>query len=77
MTKFPFGKELDDQVLKNGRKSSRKKPGVKRKLTMIEEFVLVMMKFRLGLDNITLSVLFGVSAGHISSLFSTFSGPTI
>lgn len=39
---------------------------------MLEEFVMIMMKLRLGLDNLTLSVLFGVSVGHVSILFNTW-----
>ena len=70
--KISFWKGAGRSGAKKWQEKQQKKPGVKRKLTMIEEFVLVMMKFRLGLDNITLSVLFGVSAGYISSLFSTW-----
>ena len=65
---------------KGGQKSGQKcwqeknykKPGQKRKLSIKEEFILVMLKFRLALDNVTLSKLFDVSVGHVSSLFSTW-----
>ncbi|XP_061171054.1 uncharacterized protein LOC133180593 [Saccostrea echinata] len=48
------------------------KPGKQRKLTMKEEFVKTMLKLRLGVDNTTLSVLFNVSIGYVSNLFSTW-----
>ena len=50
----------------------QKKPGQKRKLSMKEEFVLVMLKLRLNLDNLTLSVLFDISVSQVSNLFSSW-----
>ncbi|XP_062591937.1 uncharacterized protein LOC134253431 [Saccostrea cucullata] len=50
----------------------RRKPGKKRKLSLKEEFIIIMLKLRLGLDNITLSTLFGVSLSQISNMFTTW-----
>ena len=71
-SKVSFWKGAGRSGSKNWQEKEQQKPGKKRKFTMLEEFVLVMMKLRLGLDNFTLSVLFGTSVGHVSGLFNTW-----
>lgn len=53
-------------------KENKNKPGKPRKLSKKEEFIIIMLKMRLGIDNITLSYLFGTSISHLSSMFSTW-----
>ncbi|XP_072027733.1 uncharacterized protein [Amphiura filiformis] len=48
------------------------KTGPKRKLTIDEEIVLVLMKLRLALSNIFLASLFGIAASTCSSIFNTW-----
>lgn len=70
--KVAFWKGAGRSGSKIWQEKEQQKPGKKRKLSMLEEFVMIMMKLRLGLDNLTLSVLFGVSVGHVSILFNTW-----
>ncbi|XP_052681795.1 uncharacterized protein LOC128162588 [Crassostrea angulata] len=70
--KVSFWKGAGRSGSKKWQEKNQQKPGKQRKLTMKEEFVLVMLKLRLGLDNATLSVLFNVSVGYVSTLFGTW-----
>ncbi|XP_048755127.2 uncharacterized protein LOC125666055 [Ostrea edulis] len=70
--KVSFWKGAGRSGSKKWQEKQQNKPGRQRKLSMKEEFVIVMLKLRLGLDNSTLAVLFGVSVGHVSTLFSTW-----
>ncbi|VDI41007.1 Hypothetical predicted protein, partial [Mytilus galloprovincialis] len=40
--------------------NNKKKPGASRKLTFFEEFVITLLRLRLGLNTYVLSLLFGV-----------------
>ena len=71
-SKVSFWKGAGRSGSKNWQEKEQQKPGKKRKFTMLAEFVLVIMKLRLGLDNFTLSVLFGTSVGHVPGLFNTW-----
>ena len=49
-----------------------KKPGRKRKLSMFEEYVMVLMRFRLGIQASVLGDLFGVTEARVSQIFTTW-----
>jgi len=49
-----------------------KKPGPQRKLSCRDEFVLTLMKLRLGLNNEFLATIYGITAGTCSSIFQTW-----
>ena len=49
-----------------------KKPGVQRKLQLFEEFILTLLRLRLGVNTMFCSVLFGVSQSSVSSIFTTW-----
>ncbi|XP_061168609.1 uncharacterized protein LOC133177716 [Saccostrea echinata] len=70
--KVSFWKGAGRSGSKKWQEKIQTKPGKQRKLTMKEEFVMTMLKLRLGVDNTTLSVLFNVSIGYVSNLFSTW-----
>ncbi|CAH3124479.1 unnamed protein product [Pocillopora meandrina] len=52
--------------------SSKKKPGKQRLLTIMEEFILTLVRLRLGLLSRHLSDIFGVSEGTVSKVFTTW-----
>ncbi|VDI34000.1 Hypothetical predicted protein, partial [Mytilus galloprovincialis] len=52
--------------------NNKKKPGASRKLTFFEEFVITLLRLRLGLNTYVLSLLFGVSQSTISRVFTTW-----
>ncbi|XP_063400331.1 uncharacterized protein LOC134684941 [Mytilus trossulus] len=52
--------------------NNKKKPGALRKLTFFEEFVITLLRLRLGLNTYVLSLLFGVSQSTISRVFTTW-----
>lgn len=64
------GKHVPDSraYLKNG----KKKPGLKRRLTALEEFWMVLVRLKVGLFVRDLSDRFGISPGHFSKIFSTW-----
>ena len=49
-----------------------KKPGRARKLSLFEEFVLTLLRFRLGISTQFLGMLFGVSQSTVSSIFTSW-----
>ncbi|KAK3083676.1 hypothetical protein FSP39_001280 [Pinctada imbricata] len=71
--KISFWKGSKRGVEKKWQHKKQMKPGIKtHKLSIKEEFILIMLKFRLGLDNATLSEIFDVSVGQVSTLFITW-----
>ncbi|PFX24921.1 hypothetical protein AWC38_SpisGene10460 [Stylophora pistillata] len=62
-------KEKDVRYQKD---SSKKKPGKQRLLTIMEEFILTLVRLRLGLLSRHLSDIFGVSEGLVSKVFITW-----
>ena len=52
--------------------SSKKKPGKQRLLTIMEEFILTLVRLRLGLLSRHLTDIFGVSEGSVSKVFTTW-----
>ena len=52
--------------------SSKKKPGKQRLLTIMEEFILTLVRLRLELLSRHLSDIFGVSEGTVSKVFTTW-----
>ncbi|XP_062591744.1 uncharacterized protein LOC134253245 [Saccostrea cucullata] len=49
-----------------------RRPGKQRKLQLFEEFILALLRLRLGLNTMFCSVLFGVSQSTVSSIFTTW-----
>lgn len=49
-----------------------KKPGPKRKLSPYEEFILTLVRLRLGIVGFVLADLFGVSKTRVSQIFTTW-----
>jgi len=54
-------------ILRNGAK-----PGPSRKLTMIQELIITLLRLRLALSVYIVSILFGVSCSRISSISTTW-----
>lgn len=52
--------------------SSKKKPGKQRLLTIMEEFILTLVRLRLGLLSRHLLDIFGISEGTVSKVFTTW-----
>lgn len=52
--------------------SSKKKPGKQRLLSIMEEFILTLVRLRLGLLSRQLTDIFGVSMGSVSKVFTTW-----
>ena len=53
-------------------KDLRKKPGPTRKLALFHEFILKLVRFRLGLDGFVLSDIFGIAYSCVSQIFTTW-----
>ena len=62
-------KEKDVRYQKD---SNKKKPGKQRLLTIMDEFILTLVRLRLGLLSRHLSDIFGVSEGSVSKVFITW-----
>jgi hypothetical protein len=62
----------DSAKSKNYEESDRQKPGPQRKLSAFEEFVLTMVRLRLGLLGFVLGDMFGVSETRVSQIFTTW-----
>ena len=52
--------------------SSKKKPGKQRLLTIMDEFILTLVRLRLGLLSRYLTDISGVSEGSVSKVFTTW-----
>ena len=52
--------------------STKKKPGKQRLLTIMEEFIITLVRLRLGLLSRHLTDIFGVSEGTLSKVFTTW-----
>ena len=52
--------------------STKKKPGKQRLLTIMEEFIITLVRLRLGLLSRHLTDIFGVSEGTLSRVFTTW-----
>ena len=52
--------------------STKKKPGKQRLLTIMEEFIIALVRLRLGLLSRHLTDIFGVSEGTLSKVFTTW-----
>jgi hypothetical protein len=57
---------------KEWQEKGQKRPGTSRKLSLLQEFILTLMRLRLGIDTTTLSHWFGISKGQVSKTFSTW-----
>jgi hypothetical protein len=57
---------------KNWQDKGQKRPGTTRKLSLLQEFVLTLMRLRLGIDTVTLSHWFGISKSQVSKIFATW-----
>lgn len=57
---------------KNYQQGSKNKPGPSRKLTLFHEFILTLVRFRLGLVGFLLSDIFGISNSRVSQIFVTW-----
>ena len=57
---------------KQWQQKEQKKPGPSRKLTLFEEFILTLLRLRLGIGTQFLSTLFGVSQSMVSTIFTTW-----
>lgn len=54
------------------KQSSVRKPGPARKLTKYEEYILTLVRFRVGLLNFIVGDLFGISEARVSQIFITW-----
>ena len=52
--------------------SNKKKPGKQRLLSIMEEFILTLVRLRLGLLSRQFTDIFGVSMGSVSKVFTTW-----
>ena len=74
----PFAEKLKywdknkEKEVRYQKDSSKKKPGKQRLLTIMEEFILTLVRLRLGLLSRHLSDIFGVSEGSVSKVFTTW-----
>lgn len=57
---------------KNYQQGAKKKPGPARKLTLFHEFILTLVRLRLGIFGFVLSDLFGISNSRVSQIFVTW-----
>ena len=62
-------KSADEKGYQQGLK---KKPGPTRKLTLFHEFILTLVRFRLGLVGFVLSDIFGIANSRVSQIFTTW-----
>ncbi|KAK2178058.1 hypothetical protein NP493_564g03051 [Ridgeia piscesae] len=61
-----------NQQLKTGDKSPSKRPGVRRKLSPLNEFFLTMVRLRVGLLNKDLAYRFGISPSSVSKIVTSW-----
>ncbi|KAK2153699.1 hypothetical protein NP493_2271g00004 [Ridgeia piscesae] len=61
-----------NQQLKTGEKSPSKRPGVRRKLSPLNEFFLMMVRLRVGLLNTDLAYRFGISPSSVSKIVTSW-----
>lgn len=57
---------------KNYQQGLKNKPGPSRKLTLFHEFILTLVRFRLGLVGFLLSDISGISNSRVSQIFVTW-----
>ena len=62
-------KSADEKGYQQGLK---KKPGPTRKLALFHEFILKLVRFRLGLVGFVLSDIFGIANSRVSQIFTTW-----
>ena len=62
-------KSADEKSYQQG---TKKKPGPTRKLNMFQEFILTLVRFRLGVVGFLLSDIFGISNSRVSQIFVTW-----
>lgn len=61
-----------NQQLKTGEKSPSKRPGVRRKLSPLDEFFLSLVRLRVGLLNADLAYRFGISSSSVSKIVTSW-----
>ena len=62
-------KSADEKPYQQG---TKRKPGPSRKLTMFQEFILTLVRFRLGVVGFLLADIFGISNSRVSQIFVTW-----
>ena len=68
--KYWSGKESAEP--KKWQNNARRKPWVSRKLSHFHEFILTLLRFRLGLNTYFLSLMFNVSQSSVSKIFTSW-----
>jgi hypothetical protein len=72
LDKINYWRGPDSAGQKRWQQKNQNKPGVKRKLSLFQEYIMTLVRLRLGLDTYFLGLLFGVSQTRVSQVFSTW-----
>ena len=71
-SKIKYWTRQSSSQIKQWQQQNHRKPGKARKLTLFEEFILSLLRFRLGLSTYFLGMLFGISQSLVSSIFTSW-----